>query len=641
LTTATQPRRPSLRTFTDLLVPVSVALAAFFSWIMLVNGLRIPFYMHHWRTVFLIYVSRSLDPTIWLICSALVIIVVAKRSRNRSPWFWPSLLSFVFGIALGTMVVTGAAGPRIIVVGALGTLAGCALAGIGAARSISPPERSHFGIGFLVTLSLLVLPAEIGSLLYYVLSAFWSGVGFGNSWELLEMQLWYTAFPLIPVLYAAFLFSWIWTPVLARISRKPMRLEGASGVVVSVNPARGRAWLVVSGSFVLLAMFLGHYAYFHDPAYPLVGTDIYWRNALPAERVLSSTSWLVAAAKERHPLVVLGIAVASKLLGLGVEPMLRFAYIGLILALGLSVFVLVSAASRNKALASVSALASAVSVSTTAGMYTGTIAEWIALIVWIMSLIFLAIGSHSLRQQFVSTVGLTIGSLAVLFIHPWTWIAMMVGLIVYCIIVLAIRPKGYVREVGSVLLVIFFNAAGLALSMFALLKTQGWRVTNAFSLVQNSLGSKYIGFGSWEILVFFSQIWSQFLNPVLLGLSILGIIVLVRRRDRLSWIVLAWVVAACATNVLAAPMGYNPLDVTRGETQIFRAMFLTPFQVPAAIGLLHLKSSLDRKMNGSRGGRIVAGMIAGLLFLAILNGALRALFPLLTDPHNYPNPLAP
>jgi hypothetical protein len=539
------------------------------------------------------------------------------------------------------MVVTGAAGPQIIVVGALGTLAGCALAGIGAARSISPPERSHFGIGFLVTLSLLVLPAEIGSLLYYVLSAFWPSVGFGNSWELLEMQLWYTAFPLIPVLYAAFLFSWIWTPVLARISRKPMRLEGASGVVVSVNPARGRAWLVVSGSFVLLAMFLGHYAYFHDPAYPLVGTDIYWRNALPAERVLSSTSWLVAAAKERHPVVVLGIAVASKLLGLGVEPMLRFAYIGLILALGLSVFVLVFAASRNKALASMSALISTVSVSTTAGMYTGTIAEWVALTGWIMSLIFLAIGSHSLRQQFVSTVGLTIGSLAVLFIHPWTWIAMMVGLIVYCIIVLAIRPKGYVREVGSVLFVIFFNAAGLSLSMFALLKTQGWRVANAFSLVQNSLGSKYFGFGSWEILVFFSQIWSQFLNPVLLGLSILGIIVLVRRRDRLSWIVLAWVVAACATNVLAAPMGYNPLDVTRGETQIFRAMFLTPFQVPAAIGLLHLKSSLDRKMNGSRGGRIVAGMIAGLLFLAILNGALRDLFPLLTDPHNYPNPLAP
>jgi len=172
-------------------------------------------------------------------------------------------------------------------------------------------------------------------------------------------------------------------------------------------------------------------------------------------------------------------------------------------------------------------------------------------------------------------------------------------------------------------------------------KTQGWRVASAFSLVQESLGSRYFGLGSWEILVFFSQIWSQFLNPVLLGVSVLGIVVLARRRDRLSWIVLALVVAACMTNVLAAPMGYNPLHVNRGETQIFRAMFLTPFQVPAAIGLLHLKSALDGRMERSRRARVVVGIGTALAFLAIVNGTFRALFPLLTDPHNYPNPLEP
>jgi hypothetical protein len=285
-----------------------------------------------------------------------------------------------------------------------------------------------------------------------------------------------------------------------------------------------------------------------------------------------------------------------------------------------------------------SALVSTVSVSTTGGMYTGTIAEWVALIVWIMSLTFLAIGNHSRRRQLTSVIGLTVGSLVVLFIHPWTWLAMIVGLIAYCVIVLIVRPSGYLREVAPVLLVIFFNVAGLALSLFALMRTQGWRVANAFSLVQESLGSKYFGFGSWEILVFFSQIWSQFLNPVLLGLSILGVIVLARRRDRLSWIVMAWIVAACATNVLAAPMWYNPLDVNRGETQIFRAMFLTPFQVPAAIGLLHLKSALNSRMGRSHRARVVIGLIVGLLFLAIANGALRALSPLLTDPHNMPIP---
>ena len=362
---------------------------------------------------------------------------------------------------------------------------------------------------------------------------------------------------------------------------------------------------------------------------------------MPAERVLSSTSWLAAAAKERHPLVVLGIAIISGLSGIGVESLLRFAYIGLILAFGLTIFVLVFTASRSKLLASVSAITSAAGVPATSGMYTGTIAEWIALIVWVMSLIFLAIVVQNLRRWLICSFGLIIGSIAVLFIHPWTWFAMMVGLIAYCTIVLVIRPKGCLREIGPVLLAIIFNAAGLALSLSLLMKTQGWRVADAFSLVQGSLDSRYFGLGSWEILVFFSQIWSQFLNPVLLGLSILGVIVLVRRRDRLSWIVLAWIVAACATNLLAAPMGYNPLNPNRGETQIFRAMFLTPFQIPAALGLVHLKSVLDDRMGRTRDARVAAALAIGLLFLAVVNGAFRALFPLLTDPHNYPNPLAP
>ena len=474
--TLTTGSRSPLTSLTDLMVPMSTALAVFFSWIMLINGLRVPFYLYYERTIFLIYVSRSLDPTIWLICSALAVIMVATQNRNRSLWFWLSFLAFLFGIASGTVAVVGLAGPQIVVVGALGTLTGCALAGIGAARAIDPPNRSHFGIAFLLTLSLLVLPAETGSLSYYVLSAFWPSVVFGKSWELLEMQLWYTAFPLIPLLYAAFLFSWIWASPLAKMRRKPTPVAGSNAHGKIAGLAENKTWLVVMGCFVLSALFLGYYAYFHDPAYPLVGVDIYWRNALPAERVLSSTSWLVAAAKERHPLVVLGIAVASKLTGLGVEPFLRFAYIGLILAFGLTIFVLIFTASRNKPLAAMSALVSAVSVSTTSGMYTGTIAEWIALIVWIMSLIFLAIGSHTRRRQLASIIGLTVGSLVVLFIHPWTWLAMIVGLIAYCVIVLIVRPSGYLREVAPVLLVILLNAAGLALSIFALWKTQGWRV---------------------------------------------------------------------------------------------------------------------------------------------------------------------
>jgi hypothetical protein len=622
-----------------VLTPASIALVMFFSWIILIDDLRVPFYLYYPRTIFLIYVSQPLDPVIWLASSALALILIAAGSPARSISTWLSVAFLWLGIVGGALTAIGMV-QEIETVAALATLTGCALGAIIILRSTTARMQGRFTLVFLLTVSLLLLPVELGSLSYYVLSAFHLGIDVGRSWEMLEMQFWYTAFLLIPFLYAAFLFSWIWAPLLAKIRWKSVASSNANGITGGL--AEARIWLVVMTCFVLSAAFLGYYPYFHSPAYPLVGTDIYWRNALPAERVLSSASWLAAAAKERHPLVVLAIAVSSKFSGLEVESFLRFAYVGLILAFGLTIFVLVFTASRDKPLASVSALVSTVSVSTTGGMYTGTVAEWVALIVWILSLTSLAFGSHNLRRQFVSFFGLTVGSLAVLFIHPWTWLAMIVGLIAYCVIVLVIRPTDmWLREIRPVLLVISFNAAGLALSMWALWKTQGWRAASAFSLVHDSLGSKYFGLGSWEILVFFSQIWSQFLNPVLLGLSILGVMVLARRRDRLWWIVLAWIVAACATNVLATPMGYNPLEANRGETQIFRAMFLTPFQIPAAIGLVQLNLGLNRRMGQSRSTRVAVGLVVTLLFLAIVNGAFRALFPLLSDPHNYPNPLAP
>jgi hypothetical protein len=621
-------------------MPASMALAMFFSWIMLINSLKVPFYLYYHRTIFLIYVSRLLDPVIWLASSALALIMLAASTQVRSRSIWFSVALLWLGIVAGALSVLGMI-QQIAAIAALATLAGCVFGAIVSLKSAPARIRKHFTLVFVLVVALLLLPAELGSLSYYVLSAFHPGIDVGRSLEMLEMQLWYTAAPLIPFLYAAFLFSWIWAPLLTKIPWKPKPVAGPDGAEKTTRLSESRTWLAILGCFVMLAVFVGYYPYFRNPAYPLVGTDIYWMNALPAERVLSSTSWLVAATKERHPIIVLGIAFASKVSGIGVESLLRFAYIGLILALGFTIFVLVFAASRSKALASSSALMSAVSVSTTVGMYTAVLSNWVALIVWIMSLTSLAIISHNLRRQLISICALAVGSLAVLFIHPWTWIAMMVGLIAYCTIVLVIRPKGYLRGIGSILLVIFFNAAGLALSMFALWRTQGWRVTEAFSYVQKSLGSKYFGFGSWEILVFFSQIWSQFLNPVLLALSILGVIVLARRRDRLTWIVLAWIIATCATNLAAAPMSYNPLDANRGQTQIFRALFLTPFQVPATIGLLHLKSALDRRMERSPRGRIVASLAIALLFLAIVNGTFRALFPLLTDPHNYPNPLNP
>lgn len=551
---------------------------------------------------------------------------------------------------------------QIPVAGFLATFVGCALAGFGAIKGAASPSRRYFATVFLLVLSLLILPAEVGSLLYYAHSAFWPDIQVGKPWELLELQLWYTAHQLIPLMYVAFLFSWVWAPVVAKMLPKLTHDEDTSEATElhSASPRRVRVghgklaggkasankigyWLLAIAGFLFLAVFLGYYPYFHDPSYPLVGTDIYWRNALPAERVLSSSSWMTAAAEERHPIVVLGIAVASNFSGLTIESLLRSAYVGLILAFGIAVFLLVLAGSGGKRLATIGALIVTVTAPTTAMMYTGTIAEWVAVIVWILSIASLAINwSRTRRGRVLSALGLSFGSVLVLLVHPWTWIAMMTGLVAYCLAAVIFRLKGAGRDIGPIVAAILLNGTALALSLGVLWKMQGWRIAKALSSMQTSLGSKYFGFGSWEIVVDFSRIWSQFLHPVLLILTVLGVIVLARRRDRFSAVVMTWVLATCIANLAVAPLHYDPLH--EGESEIFRVMCLAPFQIPAAAGLFFLKSTLDAKLsqsNRSRSARIAAGIAVGVLFLAMLNGAFRALYPTLTDPHNHPNPLEP
>jgi hypothetical protein len=212
---------------------------------------------------------------------------------------------------------------------------------------------------------------------------------------------------------------------------------------------------------------------------------------------------------------------------------------------------------------------------------------------------------------------------------------MMTQLIVYPVVVAALRLKKTLRDLGCVLVAIVFNAIALALSLLVFSREQGWRVTEALSLVLTFLGTKG-PLEIWENVVFLSRVWSQFLHPMIFILSILGVLLLASKRDRFCAIVLAWLVAASVATVVAGMMwdvGY-----------INRAMLLTPFQIPAAVGFVFLTRQLDTELGGITNrsyARLVVAMVASLILLAILNGTLRALFPLLTDPNNYPNPFAP
>jgi hypothetical protein len=110
--------------------------------------------LYYKRTVFLIYVERFLEMTIWLVSSALAVLLVAAETQARLVWFWLSILFLWSGIAVGTFAIVGVVGQEVGVAGSLATLAGCVLAGLAVIKSTTSPSRGYFTLVFLLVLSL-------------------------------------------------------------------------------------------------------------------------------------------------------------------------------------------------------------------------------------------------------------------------------------------------------------------------------------------------------------------------------------------------------------------------------------------------------------------------------------------------------
>ena len=93
--------------------------------------------------------------------------------------------------------------------------------------------------------------------------------------------------------------------------RDPNRSEGRAWILAigSLHCVGGFRWILSRTFTVQLILSLGQ---------TYIGTTHF-----PRRGWSSSTSWVTAASRERHPLVVLGIAIATNLFGVGVESLLQ------------------------------------------------------------------------------------------------------------------------------------------------------------------------------------------------------------------------------------------------------------------------------------------------------------------------------
>ncbi|MCJ7456847.1 hypothetical protein MUP07_08910, partial [Candidatus Bathyarchaeota archaeon] len=335
---------------------------------------------------------------------------------------------------------------------------------------------------------------------------------------------------------------------------------------------------------------------------------------------------------------------------------------------------------------------SILSVTTTVGMFSSIIANWMALVVW---MVFFAYTAFRLDERFrvLDAVVLLLMSTLILLIHPWTWGVFAASVALFAFVTLFQERRKGVRAAALLLSIIAIDAF-LALAGLAVLgENQGWIVAETLGLFMTVVRNPASVLVFWSALTRLTQVWAAFFSPVSIVVSIIGVFCL-QKANLSQWrrrLILCWLCASAIGSILAAPLGLDPSNPTRSESHLWRMLFLTPFQLtlpfggaliagfpkglgkenepanvritrvslrgaflatvfatgfllawtpmqlrlvtiilvlPAVVGLLLAKS-------GSQEKELVGTLALVSLLLVAFNYATRALAQLLIDPHNY------
>ncbi len=528
---------------------------------------------------------------------------------------------------------------------------------------------------FLASLLGVGAVVETWSLSHWLYSGFVPLAGYEKAWPDLEMNLtyaWSWSFP------AIFLATWL-SPIWAFLALKLYRVAKggrptSSGISESPRLQQIKLGLddfILVLALVLICVVIGFYPYFHDPSW-LVGTDAYWRYKDPLQRIADSPNTLAAASGERHGLYLLILYGFMSVTGLTPFDIVKASPMILAALLSALTYLAVTRFRDSRAEGFFAGVLSATTFPTTLGIFGSVHANWFTLSVWLVALFILISLGQTSKGALWKALLVTLCGMVLLILHPWTWGIVALSALVAGLIFLV---KKNWRMFGASLTVLFSGLVSGALVFVVGSDTERARLfetVNSFtgplrapSLIEHPLGVIYDAF----------RVWSPFLNPLLMVLAIVGVVLLIRERASnykvfmLSWMVVAGIGTFFAVTLeteiwriwYLQPLWLLGATGIRGLLQMGnsiwndQASYLVPARTALILGIAGLAVFFLDPVVGSAifyvaafsivlihlgGQRANARMIlvsAFVLFVLVffLDHALRSLYPLILDPHNY------
>jgi hypothetical protein len=526
---------------------------------------------------------------------------------------------------------------------------------------------SLFGIGAIL---------EIASLSHWLYAGVVPSVAFANTWSDLELNLTYAWSWLFPALFLVTWVSPIWAFIAVKVYRLAKSKSKPTAPKISESPLvrqinLGLDDFMLTLVLLIICIVVGFYPYLHNPSW-LVGTDAYWRYKDPLQRIASSSNVLVAASGERHGLYLLILYGFVYATGLSPFDIVKASPMMLAALLSVLTYLAVAPFRRSRTEGFFAGFLSATTFPTTLGIFASIDANWFALSVGIVTLcILISLGLSSERALLKALLAILCG-MVMLILHPWTWGIVALSALVAGLVFLAKRNW---KMFGASVTVFLSGLVSGAFVFVTGSETERARLVetvidfegplNAPSLVQHPFGVIYDAL----------RIWAPFLNPLLMVLAVAGVVILIRERSSsYKILMLSWMAIAGVGTFFAVTLG----------TEIWRIWYLQPLWILGATGIRGLLRWANSTWNGVGsdpvavrttfiigsvglavfflepivggtifyvaalsivvvhlgGQRVNAKMVlasAFILFVSafFLDYALRGLYPLFLDPHNY------
>ena len=518
---------------------------------------------------------------------------------------------------------------------------------------------------------------EWSSVCYWFYAAVHPHSGFGILSQELEANLTFFLYPIAIPMMLLLLFSWLWIPLIPRLSRPKTHLTNQ----YRPSPQKPDRRMVIAALDLcaIIAIIVFFYPYLAGQTW-VVGQDTYWRYINPVNSLVGLTPPEAFNTSASHGAYVVFLYLLQSSTGVSVASIVKYAPLALAFGTASAALFATLRGGWSFQSAILTSICTLVWIPTTVGIYVEIQANWLALCFW---LVFLAVYFANGETNWVSYVILAVLSLVILLVHPWTWGVFATTLLVTAIIS---RKNAWSRHSVRTLAAALVLAVPLGAAAYFLSPSFRSDIIDTIQLYLSAPinPASLLTFGDALANAFYNL--GPVLSPALLLLCIVGAFALSRRRDITANYLIAWTAVWCIGSILVAPSGMNPTNPALNETGFWRMLYISPLPFFLALGMEKCVS-LSKRLTSTASStsflsRIIpvfsmlpflaAGLalflfsdsnirlfavavalvlawllvvrlpnygslevlVLSLLVLLLFNAAFRTLFPLVLDPHN-------